>query len=91
MQVPPASKRKPKSGDGPIEQLRCILGEPHEAKAMLEPLKPDFWAIVTVLQAADMVMWPLQKAGEEWAMLHVLMLQLFLLRFNSGVRAADPS
>ena len=32
---------------------------------MLEPLKPDFWAIVTVLQAADMVMWPLQKAGEE--------------------------
>ena len=51
------------SGDF-IKQLRDLLGGAQEARAIVVALKPDFWKIKTIVQAADMVMWPLQLTGE---------------------------
>jgi hypothetical protein len=57
----PQSSSRPKGGL--IAELRQALGGPQEAARLMEALKPDYWRIKSVVQAADAVMWPSQVAG----------------------------
>ena len=50
-------------GKDVVSGLRALLGQPREAKALVDALGQDLWVMRTVIQAADMIMWPSQVKG----------------------------
>ena len=60
-----ASKAKKVQNPSADKELRSLLGSPTDVKSLLvDSLSKDFWVIRTVIQAGDMIMWPLKVSGE---------------------------
>ena len=67
LQVPHtvASKSRKELKSSADNELKALLGSPKDVKTLLvDSLSKDFWVIRTVIQAGDMIMWPLKVAGE---------------------------